>query len=283
MPILDLAARGRLNRKLATVFDKNENIADRFPPRSGCQHHLPGDIAALRIEFRQWRNHLHRSLDRKASQLPQLGEKQKGVGPVQQQVRPRREVDDPLSGPAANGSCQCFWDLRCCRAVLGNSGQLADLGKNLRTGLALRGAFAFFEHGPNLIERRQREIDQLRPHLKASVANLVEGVLQVVRKRGQVFEAKHRAGALDGMEGAEHPAHKLLVAAVLVQFQQGGLQVHENLSRFFPEALLELVRVPCDCHPCTPHTYSTLNEAASDGKPASVRRVETSSGKGPEI
>jgi hypothetical protein len=47
------------------------------------------------------------------------------------------------------------------------------------------------------------------------------------------------------VQGTEDPAHQLDVATVLVQLQQSRFQLHKNLARLFPKALLELVGIDC--------------------------------------
>ena len=125
-------------------------------------------------------------------------------------------------------------------------GQMPHLGQNLNAGVRVgHGSFcrAFFEHRPNLIERGERQIDQLRADLEPSVAHLVEGRLQIVRKSGHILEAEHGPRTLDGVQGAKDPFHQLHVAVVVVQLQQRRLQIHKNLARLFPEALFEDVGI----------------------------------------
>jgi hypothetical protein len=45
------------------------------------------------------------------------------------------------------------------------------------------------------------------------------------------------------MQGAKDTPHQIQVAAILVQLQKSRLQLHENLARLFPEALLELIDI----------------------------------------
>ena len=83
-----------------------------------------------------------------------------------------------ISGPGAKRMCQSCMPgpssaAPSCRAVallvrwlarLRDSRQLPHLGQNLRADgrVGRRSVRALFEHGANLIERRKRQIDQLR-------------------------------------------------------------------------------------------------------------------------
>ena len=48
-PLSDVVGEAAFNRQLATVFHKDEDIADRFRVGCGGQHHLPAHITALRV------------------------------------------------------------------------------------------------------------------------------------------------------------------------------------------------------------------------------------------
>ncbi len=63
------------------------------------------------------------------------------------------------------------------------------------------------------------------------------------------------------------------VAAVLVQLQQSRFQLHKNLARLFPKALLELVGIDCIGQRPTP-LYLVSLVAAKFSKPASARAAD---------
>ena len=147
-----------------------------------------------------------------------------------------------------------------------------DFGAGLRIG-RLRLGNALFEHGANLIERRERQIDQLRTDGEPPIAHLVEGRLQVVGEGGQVLEAEHGSGTLDGMQRAKDAGHKLRIAGVRVQLQQRRLQIDEQLAALLAEGILELVGLAENRQP-TPRwlIWLLLEEETAEDRPRPARR-----------
>ena len=166
-------------------------------------------------------------------QLTQLAQQQQRVGAVQHEFRAGSKMDQPLPHrarvnsrtSARTGFAASLGRNRIAsgRLLLRPSRQMPHLGQNLRTGRRIclrRPGLALLEHGANLIQRGEGEIDQLRADLEPPVAYLVKGVLKVVGEGGQVLEAEHCPGTLDGVQGAKGASHELLVTGVLVQFQE---------------------------------------------------------------
>ena len=122
-------------------------------------------------------------------------------------------------------------------AGIGLPGQPPQFRQDLGGYAAVRRAppAGRLQHGFDLIERRQREVNQLGGNLEPSVANFVESVFEVVTEPGQFVKAKHRPGTLDGMQRAESAPHKFGVVRILVKCQERRLQLDQNLTRFFQE------------------------------------------------
>ncbi len=102
---------------------------------------------------------------------------------------------------------------------------------------------ALFEHGGNLIECGQRQVDQLGAGFQAPAAHQVESGLEIVREGGQPLEAEHGPGALDGVQAAEDAAHQFRIAGIFVQLKKRRFQLGQDLPRLLAEALLELLGI----------------------------------------
>jgi hypothetical protein len=144
------------------------------------------------------------------------------------------------------------------RGVIRLSGQAPHLDKNLGAGIRIGRrcpACAFFEHGADLIQRRQGQVNQLRADREPPIAHLVEGRLQIVREGGKILEAEHGSRTLDGVQSAEDAAHKLQIAAVAVQLQQRRLQIDQDLAALLAKGILELVGLACHRQPSASLAY----------------------------
>ena len=82
-------AGSRLNLELAVIFDEDEDVPDRVPPRGGLQSHVPGDVAPLRIDLAERGNCGGVELDPELSQFPHFAQQEQRVGPIQRS-RPDR-------------------------------------------------------------------------------------------------------------------------------------------------------------------------------------------------
>ena len=58
-----------------------------------------------------------------------------------------------------------------------------------------------------------------------ALADRVEGALELVGEGGDPIEAEHRAGALDGVQGAERGVEQIGVARRVLEIEQRGLQL----------------------------------------------------------
>ena len=77
------------------------------------------------------------------------------------------------------------------------------------------------------------EIEEFLGHHHLAVADQVEDRFHLMGKGGDLVEAEHGAGTLDGVHRPEDPADQVLVVRSLFQFEQGGLQFGEQFGRFF--------------------------------------------------
>ena len=93
---LRVRLRGRFDRQCALVFDKDEDVPDRFYRRRAGQHDVPAQVAALRIHpGKRWDcRRVHR--DSRFTQIAQLAEQEEGIGPVQQNIGAGLEADMPI-------------------------------------------------------------------------------------------------------------------------------------------------------------------------------------------
>ena len=62
--------RHSFDRQFAFVFDEDEDVADSFGCRRGCQNHIPCQITMLRVHLVQWRNRDRVEGNLKLSEFP---------------------------------------------------------------------------------------------------------------------------------------------------------------------------------------------------------------------
>ncbi len=158
-----------------------------------------------------------------ARERQEFAQQKKRIGARAHQVRAGSEADAPVSDRPAEGSRT----IRTGRAFLRWIGTLFDARQAahaLENAVAGRvGALAtriFLQHGADLIERCQGQVNQLRTDFEPPVADQVEGGFEIMRERRHALETKHGARALDGVQAAKNSAHQFGVAPTLVQFEQ---------------------------------------------------------------
>jgi hypothetical protein len=102
-----------------------------------------------------------------------------------------------------------------------------------------------FEQDPDMIEGREGQIDEIGRHRKPAAAHLVKRIFEVVREAGERVEAEHGTRSLDGVQRTKGATHKFHVVAALVELEQGGLEIEQNLARLFAEGLAKLISSGC--------------------------------------
>ena len=151
-----------LDGQFATALHENEDIADLVGSHGSGQNHVPGDVAALGIQFTDSRDGRSIRLDLKRSQMAQFAQQQQRIGPGSQQIGSRTKTDVPFTGCARSdwrARGYCGWPRLDRR--LGGSGQrpqfLEDVRRRLGAPVALSGAF--IQHDLDLIDCSQGEAD----------------------------------------------------------------------------------------------------------------------------
>ena len=244
--------QNRLDAQFATVLDKDKDIANRIALGRRGQHHLPTDVAALRVQLRQRRNRRHAGPHRQAAQSLSSCSSSRGLAPFSMNSAPGAKwIDHSRAGPeeslgldsgpaevlaAASAGAWPFLGRLASPACRSDAALCSESPRRPPDRPPAR-LPSLFQHRPDLIERRERQIDQLRADLQPPVAHLVEGRLQIVREGGHILEAEHRPRAFERVQRAEDPPHQLLVGAVVVQLQQRRFQIDKNLAALFPEGM----------------------------------------------
>src|SRR6185369_10479809 len=98
-----------------------------------------------------------------------------------------------------------------------------DAAGQLQVDLAV--AVGCVQHALDLVPGRQGQVHQVGADRQLAVSHQVEDGLHLVGETGDVVEAEHGAGTLDGVHGAEDPADQVDVLRPLFQFQKGALQL----------------------------------------------------------
>lgn len=88
-----------------------------------------------------------------------------------------------------------------------------------------------------MIPGQKRQIEQLLGHRDLAVARQIEDRLHLMGERGDVLEAEHGAGPLDGVHGAEDPVDDVVVGRIRLQFEQRRFKFTQEFERFFFECL----------------------------------------------
>ena len=97
---------------------------------------------------------------------------------------------------------------------------------------------ADMQHNCHLVAIRKCEIDQLTTDHQLPAANLVEHGFQHMREIGDIGQAEHTAGALQGMYRPEQAVDRITVFRVFLDEEDNSLDFGEQLVCLHPKRLL---------------------------------------------
>ncbi len=238
----DAAVVDHVDLKLAVVLDEDEHVADGIDPTPAGEDHVPIHVAELGIALFQCRHTLHLGHDPACAELAQFRQQEERVGAVGGYFRNRDEPDAVrhrhiILTLGARGGVHHLH--RQGIPHLGSGNQCPEPGNNLFRFAPLHriAPLRDIEHPLDKVPRPEGQVHQVASHRHLAVADLVEDRLHFVGEGGDILEAEHGAGPLDGVHGPEHAADEVHVVRVLFQLQERALQLGEQLVGLFPVSL----------------------------------------------
>src|SRR5208283_4820868 len=102
------------------------------------------------------------------------------------------------------------------------------------------------------------KIDEVSAQDQFAAPHLVEHAFNVVKKKRNALVSEHRGGTLDRVERPKDAVDKPAIVPGLLHFQNGCLQIVEQLKRLFFEN-----RCVCSALPRHPSTFFTTPRSCS--------------------